>query len=204
MIKDEFLKTVSSYTATPGEKDILWKEIETRYAEKSRHYHTLTHIESLMLELIPVKGSFTSWPVVVFATVYHDIIYKASKSNNEEKSADFAEERLRCIAVPPELIDRCRDFIIATKRHEPFDSEIDLFTDADLSILGSDSTTYQSYTRQIRKEYSIYPDVLYKPGRKKVLLHFLDMPFIYKTEFFRDKYEDKARRNLEEELDEVS
>jgi predicted metal-dependent HD superfamily phosphohydrolase len=39
--------------------------------------------------------------------------------------------------------------------------------DADLSILGKDLDTYLAYTKMIRKEYSIYPDFLYKPGRKK-------------------------------------
>jgi predicted metal-dependent HD superfamily phosphohydrolase len=89
---------------------------------------------------------------------------------------------------------------MATKRHEPSDDEIDLFTDADLSILGSSPDVYQLYSQQVRQEYSIYPDLLYKAGRKKMLLHFLEMEHIYKTSFFRNKYETTARRNLENEL----
>jgi len=201
MIKEEFVNAVNSYAAIPGNETILWEEIETRYAEKSRHYHTMAHIENLILELIPVKASFSQWHVVVFAVAYHDIIYKPSRTNNEEKSAEFAAERLKSIDVPSELIARCRDFIIATKRHDPVDNEIDLFTDADLSILGSDSNMYQSYAKQVRKEYSVYPDLLYKAGRKKMLLHFLGMPHIYKSPLFRDKYEATARWNLKNELD---
>lgn len=56
---------------------------------------------------------------------------------------------------------------------------------------------------QVRKEYSIYPDLLYKPGRKKVLQHFLQMERIFKTQVFYDKYETQSRRNLEKELNQL-
>lgn len=72
--------------------------------------------------------------------------------------------------------------------------------DADLSILGKSSQVYLEYTKQIRKEYSIYPHFLYKPGRKKALEHFLALESIFKTEYFKKKYEIRARENIEFEL----
>jgi predicted metal-dependent HD superfamily phosphohydrolase len=56
------------------------------------------------------------------------------------------------------------------------------------------------YFEQIRKEYRIYPDFLYKPGRAKALEHFLENKFIFQTEEFRKLYEEKARRNIEKEI----
>ncbi|HMG92077.1 MAG TPA: hypothetical protein VK589_18600 [Chryseolinea sp.] len=200
MIRDEFFDAVNNYSSTGDNTLKLWKEIEEQYSHASRHYHNMLHLENLISELLPVRARFTNWNVVVFAVVYHDIVYKASKSNNEEKSAELAAKRLHGIVVPEEALARCREFILATKRHEQVDDEIDLFTDADLSILGSSSADYRIYANQIRKEYSIYPDFLYNPGRKKVLLHFLEMQTIFKTSFFMDKYESSARRNLENEL----
>jgi predicted metal-dependent HD superfamily phosphohydrolase len=200
MIRNEFFNAVNSYALSPDTTSKLWQEIERQYSEPSRHYHTMVHLQNLISELLPVQSRFKNWNVVVFAVVYHDVIYKASKSNNEEKSADLAVERLSRFAVPEESIVRCKEFILATKKHQQVDDEIDLFTDADLSILGSSTESYRMYTNQIRKEYSIYPDLLYKPGRKKVLLHFLGMQNIFKSEFFRYKYESSARRNLENEL----
>ena len=200
MIRDEFFNAVSNYSSPGDNTSKLWKEIEEQYSESSRHYHNLLHLENLVSELFPVREKFTDWNVVVFAVVYHDIVYKASKSNNEEKSADFAVKRLNGIEVPEESVGRCRKFILATKRHEQVDDEIDLFTDADLAVLGRSPDDYRIYANQVRKEYSIYPDFLYNPGRKKVLLHFLEMQSIFKTSFFRDKYEASARRNLENEL----
>ncbi|MDI3322235.1 hypothetical protein [Pinibacter soli] len=48
-------------------------------------------------------------------------------------------------------------------------------------------------------EYAIYPDLIYKPGRKQVLLHFLEMKRIFKTKEFYEKYETAARENLKKE-----
>jgi len=200
MIRNEFFNAVNTYGSSPDTTSKLWQEIERQYSDPSRHYHTLLHLQNLISELQPVQSTFKTWNVVVFAVVYHDIIYKVSKSNNEEKSAELAVKRLGEIAVPEDSVDRCKKFILATKRHQQVDDEIDLFTDADLAILGSSPDSYRTYTNQIRKEYSIYPDLLYKPGRKKVLLHFLGMQTIYKTSFFIEKYEEQARRNLENEL----
>ncbi len=78
--------------------------------------------------------------------------------------------------------------------------DINYLLDADLSVLGKDRETYLVYTQMIRKEYSIYPDFLYKPGRKKVLRHFLELENIFKTEYFRDQYETQAKENIETEL----
>ena len=90
---------------------------------------------------------------------------------------------------------------MATKLHGlNTDSDTNYFMDADLAILGADDDLYNLYTRQIRKEYKFYPDLLYKPGRRKVLQHFLQMDSIYKTSYFKDKYEWQARKNIKREL----
>jgi predicted metal-dependent HD superfamily phosphohydrolase len=91
---------------------------------------------------------------------------------------------------------------MATKGHTfSDDPDTNLFTDADLSVLGKPWPTYEAYFKNVRKEYAIYPDFLYKPGRKKVLQHFLTMPRIFKTEYFYDAYESNARENITRELE---
>ena len=91
--------------------------------------------------------------------------------------------------------------ILATKSHDKHAlQDINYLTDADLAILGSEHNTYIHYTNQIRKEYSIFPDILYKKGRKKVLEHFLNMEYIYKTDYFHNQYHDQCISNLKNEL----
>ncbi len=81
------------------------------------------------------------------------------------------------------------------------ESDTNFFIDADLAILGASEDVYREYSKRIRREYNFYPDVIYMPGRKKVLKRFLDMSTIFKTTYFQEKYEEKAKMNLKLELE---
>ena len=129
-------------------------------------------------------------------------MYDTLKSNNEEKSAALAERRMGDLEVSEEIVARVVEMILATKTHVVSENQdINYFTDADLSILGKDWEVYNQYAKQVRSEYAIYSDLLYNPGRKKVLKHFLAMNQIYKTDYFTQKYEEQARLNLSRELE---
>ncbi len=137
----------------------------------------------------------------MFSVAYHDIIYNTLKNNNEEKSAQFAEERLTRLSIQSNRVQNCYNQILATKGHFLSESsDTNYFTDADLAILGAAPETYQQYVSAIRKEYSFYPDFIYKKGRQKLLQHFIRMSFIYKTDHFRNKYEIQAKKNIQDEL----
>lgn len=200
IIKQYFFNAVKGYSNDNGLAEKLWNELEEKYSAKTRHYHTLAHLDDILSQLIPLRDSFENWSIVIFAVAYHDAIYNPLRSDNEEKSALLAIDRLRSIGVPEEHARKCEQLILATKKHEAADDETNLFTDADLSILGSDPATYDRYLKNIRKEYSIYPDLVYKPGRKKVVLHFLNMDRIFKTKEFFNPLETQARKNLNAEL----
>jgi predicted metal-dependent HD superfamily phosphohydrolase len=203
MFQKYFLTSVANYASNELAL-ALWRKIEKHYGESNRHYHTLTHLDNLVQQLEPHQHQFDTWDTIIFAIAYHDVIYNSLKSNNEEKSAVFAEKALRTTTFPETEIERCKKLIQATKKHEPVDHQTNLFTDADLSILGAPNEVYQNYMRQIRKEYKLYPDMLYNPGRRKVLEHFLSMKSIYKTNIFHEQYEAQARINIESELTELS
>lgn len=179
----------------------LWNEIETKYTEKGRYYHNLLHLDNMFQELEAVKDRISRFTPVAFAVFYHDVIYDATSKSNEEKSALTAQKRLAELGLPQEEIKIVSDQILATKSHQESENmDINYLLDADLSVLGKDRETYLVYTQMIRKEYSIYPDFLYKPGRKKVLKHFLELENIFKTEYFRHQYETQAKENIETEL----
>lgn len=200
-LKDQFEQLCLAITKDAALVNTLWKEIETKYAEKGRHYHNLLHLENMFKELESVKGNISDFTTVSFSVFYHDIIYNASSKSNEEKSALKATERLTELRLHQNDITFISDQILATKHHQKSENEdTNYLLDADLSILGKDLDTYLAYTRMIRKEYSIYPDLLYKPGRKKVLKHFLELENIFKTHYFKNKYESQARSNIAAEI----
>ncbi len=201
MLTATFIHLVQSNSTNVLLADTYWKEIEKCYSEKGRHYHTLTHLQKMIEQLYEVKNEISDWETILFALYYHDIIYKSTKSNNEEKSAALAVQRLQHIGYPSDRTDRCSRHIIATKTHViSNDHDTNLLTDADLSVLGQPWNIYEDYCHKVRKEYNIYPDFLYKPGRKKVIHHFLGMEKIFKTPTFSIRYEKQAKENLQKEL----
>ena len=201
MLKETFIELLKNYTDDNRLINVLWTEIEKNHSSKKRHYHTLQHLENLLSQLTNVKGEIKNWETILFTLYYHDLIYNATKSDNEEKSAELAEKRMKEISVSSDIIEQCKKQILATKsHHKSIDSDTNYFTDADLSILGSGWDTYQLYCKNVRKEYAIYPAFIYNPGRKKVLNHFLSMDRIFKTDFFYYKFETQAKQNLQREL----
>ncbi len=201
MLQNTFTEHAQKYTDDTDSIVSIWNEIEKNHTHPKRYYHTLKHLEHLIEQLTLVKDNIEVWDGVLFALYFHDIIYSVTKHKNEEMSSELAAKKLAQLKVPVEIIKKTRRIITATKKHEPnTDNDVNYFTDADLSILGTEPETYKAYCDQIRKEYAIYPDLVYKPGRKKVVQHFLDMEKIFKTEYFEEKYEEQARVNLNEEL----
>ena len=205
MLKETYIDLLTKYSNNSNLINELWSEIEASYSNKKRHYHTLQHLDNLLLQLVPLKSEIKNWDTILFSLYYHDIIYNSLKSDNEEKSAEVAASRMKQVSVPASIIKNCKEQILATKKHlDNSDTDTNYFTDADLSILGQDWNTYSEYYRNVRKEYSIYPDLIYNPGRKKVLKHFLDMERIFKTEYFYSKFEQQAKINIQMELKSLS
>lgn len=200
-LKERYFRICFNYTKNETLIENLWHEIEKKYSEKGRHYHNLNHLENMFSELKPVKDKILNFNNVSFSVFYHDVIYDATSKMNEEKSAEFAKSRLQKLGLNEIDLAEISEQILATKSHQKsYKTDINYLLDADLSVLGKDTQTYLDYIKQIRKEYSIYPDFLYNPGRKKVLKHFLDLENIFKTEDFRNKYESQAKENIEFEL----
>lgn len=201
-MQDVFKPLLGGFTSDQKVIDGLWDEIVSCYGEHGRHYHNMLHLMNLYGELENVRADVKQWDVMMFALLYHDIVYNTLRKDNEERSAELARKRLLSLGVDDKRINQCCTMILATKGHTvSHDNDINLFTDADLSVLGKDASLYLAYAAQVRKEYSVYPSLIYNPGRKKVLKHFLSMERIFKTPHFYSRYEEQARRNLLNELE---
>jgi predicted metal-dependent HD superfamily phosphohydrolase len=201
VLKDTYIRLLKNYTDNTPLINELWLEIEKKHSNKKRHYHTLDHLDNLLKQLIEVKNELQNWETILFTLYYHDIIYNSLKPDNEEKSAELSEKRMRQISVSNDVIKLCKEQILATKSHvKSIENDTNYFIDADLSVLGQAWETYSHYYKNVRKEYSIYPDFIYNSGRKKVLNHFLSMDKIFKTVYFSNKFEIQAKQNIQEEI----
>jgi len=198
-LKDKFVNMLLEIGFEASKIDALWQDLVKAYSGKSRYYHNLTHLEEMIVQYEKYQSELTFQVEVLYAIFYHDYIYKATSKENELKSAEFA------ISILPEIAKinavLVFDMIVATKLHEHNNVEdTNWLIDFDLKILSKEWKEYEVYFKQIRKEYKIYPDLLYNPGRKKALQHFLENEFIYQTVTFRTKFEKQARENILKEI----
>ncbi len=201
-LRSAFHDMLYRYAVTAHEAHVLWREVVIAYGTDDRHYHTLQHLEDIQSSMNEVWPQLDDPDAVLLAIVYHDIIFQATCCDNEERSAELMRARLTLhVGLPAPRMDRAANHILATKAHVHNPApDTDLFTDADLSILGASADRYAAYAHEVRREFQIYPDLFYRPGRRKVLKHFLDMPQIFKTAYFRERFEEQARINLNAEL----
>ena len=203
-LKTEWLNVMSQCTEDNVVIDAFWKELEAHYKHKSRHYHNFVHIYNMLIQLDEFETEISDLQALKFAIWYHDVIYKSTKKDNEEKSAEFAKTRLKSFNFEEKRIEIIRNHIISTKKHELISTETNdnaILLDLDLSILGTDWDTYKIYIQNIRKEYAIYPNFMYKKGRKKVLQHFLERDALFFTEKYKTNFEQQARENLKREIE---
>lgn len=178
------------------------QRLMTAYQSPSRHYHTLQHIETLLQRLAGTELQDRS--VVELAVWYHDAVYNALRSDNEARSAAEALAFLQGSLLEPARQQRVAYLIERTADHTqplpPDDTDLLYFLDADLSILGASSEVYAAYARQIRREYRRVPNLLYRPGRRKVLEKMLSAPALFRTPTMHAELDAAARRNLAAEL----
>ncbi|MDX5448388.1 MAG: hypothetical protein LPK47_08420 [Bacteroidota bacterium] len=142
--------------------------------------------------------------LLIFAIFFHDLVLEPGRRDNEERSADLADKVLSQLGISVPHRDRIRSMILSTKDHDPGDDDlVALFCDLDLSILGVDPGTYLRYAQNVRKEYSLVPERIYRKERAKVIRSFLNRKRIFYSEYFRS-LEGSARINLQEELDRIT
>ncbi len=192
------------YSSDEQYLQFVWEKVLKQHSAKNRHYHNLNHIWSMINQSNEFEKDLNDKDLIDFSIWFHDIIYKSTKKNNEEESAKFALEVLTKLSFDTDKRQKVYNFILSTKKHQVLDrTNLDnsYLLDFDLSILGKPWVVYEKYIQQIRREYKIYPDILYKPGRKKVLHSFLERETLYFTEKYQSLFEVTARENLSREIE---
>jgi predicted metal-dependent HD superfamily phosphohydrolase len=168
------------------------------YAAPNRHYHNLAHVEDCLDKLARVDDlSAAEREILTEAIWWHDAVYDPTRSDNEELSAQLAEQH-----VAPHLRQQVGRLIRLTQTHqvEPADRLGAILISIDLSILAAEPSRYDAYAAAIRKEYAHVPDNAYRAGRTEVLRRFAARRVIFPDAAFARACEQKARDNLAREL----
>ena len=199
-LKRTYLEILSPYGAPSERLDSCWQEVVSAYADPRRHYHTMEHLVNFSRHLDSCRDKLVDFEAAFLAMIYHDVVYFMPDGTNEEKSAAFGDRDLALLGYPTAKMARCHDLIMATKTHAGGeDDDINYFVDADMAILGADDATYRRYVANIRKEYGDTPQ--FDRGRQRVLRYFLDMDRLFKTDWFYERFEVQARKNIAAEID---
>ena len=171
------------------------------WARWPRAYHDTHHLQACLKHQqqlqIEQPDALDAPDTVALALWFHDAIYWPWKSNNEERSAQWASRFLNAQEFPAQQVLAVHQHILDT-RHRPgvLTGDARWVVDIDLGILGQPETIYRQFERAVRKEYSFVPLSQYVAGRSAVLQGFLDRDRIYETDHFAQRLETQARANL--------
>jgi predicted metal-dependent HD superfamily phosphohydrolase len=178
-----------------------FNEIVSHYSEPHRFYHTLSHVNHCLEQLIPIKPSLYIPEAAELAIWFHDIVYIIGNNDNEEKSAQFAKIFCQKNISTQAFAHQVESHILATKHtyvSENTDSQY--VADIDIVILGQPADIFSKYESQIYQEYSsIYSLSDYQKGRINFLKTLLTRP-IYSTDYFKNKYEQSAKINIQKSI----
>jgi predicted metal-dependent HD superfamily phosphohydrolase len=181
--------------------DTAFAKVVWRYDKPHRHYHTLTHVSSVLDvidELEPRNGSPSPTRM---AGWLHDVIYNPFRYDNEANSADYSRKLFGDLGLTGVVLYETARLIELTAGHKVADGDRAgaILADADLSILGAAPDIYDGYARAVRAEYSIVTEELFRTARADVLDGFLARPRLYYTDTMYERLEAAARANLTRE-----
>ncbi|WP_418132605.1 N-methyl-D-aspartate receptor NMDAR2C subunit [Variovorax sp. 375MFSha3.1] len=181
--------------------DALCDELQRRYAESQRHYHTMQHLGECLAWFEREKALAEHPGEVALALWFHDAIYDVHAHDNEARSADWARQALLEAGAAADAAERVHALVMAT-RHDavPQGRDAELLIDIDLSILGAERARFDEYERQVQAEYAFVPDEVRLPRRRAILQRFLDRDAIYATPRMHEQLEARARANLQRSI----
>ena len=177
--------------------EALCIELQRRYSEPQRHYHTLQHLGECLTWFEREQALAERPGEVALALWFHDAIYDVHAHDNEARSAEWARSAMLASGPQAEAAERVHALVMAT-RHDavPEGCDAELLIDIDLSILGAERERFDEYERQVHAEYAFVPDAVRLPRRRAILQRFLAREAIYATPRMHALLEARARANL--------
>ena len=185
-----------------GDGDAIFIALDHKYREPHRAYHTAAHIRHCLTEFRQVRDMPRDPDAIELALWFHDAIYVPLRKDNECRSAEFAREKLSVVgAVPSHIIERACTLIMATQHVvalSPRDPDAIMMADIDLTPLGAHPEAFDGNSRRLRREFGMGDNKGSLQKQAWFLVKMLkEKQSIYGTDFFYEKYEKQARKNIE-------
>jgi predicted metal-dependent HD superfamily phosphohydrolase len=182
------------------ERDDLREALLAAYGDPSRGYHDTRHLAEVLARIAELATTTAfDRDAVVLAAWFHDAVYDG-QPDAEERSAQWALGA--DVPTAPEVARLVR----LTEHHRPADDDINgcVLSDADLAILAAPAERYAEYATAVREEYAHVPEPDFRAGRAAILRQLLALPRLFATQTGHDRWEARARRNVEREIAELT
>ena len=182
-------------------QSVLFEDVTARYREPHRHYHILQHLDECFAHLSEVRELAEHPAEVELALWFHDAIYEVKRSDNEERSAQWARASALAAGVPAAAAERVfrADHVHAPRgracghrrrgidRHRSFHP-------------GRLSRPLRRVRASDPRRVCMGARLRLRRKRAEVLGEFLARSSIFCTPAFIGRYEQSARANIQRSL----
>lgn len=187
---------------SPGGAEV-YAQLARLLGASYRRYHTIDHIQDCLRRLDRVAAHLNDPDAVELALWFHDAIYEMDSGTNEQRSAELFERLAK--GADPAFRRRVCALIMAT-RHVGGERDNDrrYIVDIDLAGFGASWDEFMRNGVLLREESPRKTDAQYHSAQVSFLQRLQRRRRFFATEYFRDRYEARARANLRRLLDDLA
>jgi predicted metal-dependent HD superfamily phosphohydrolase len=211
MVLSDRWRSLTVAIGASGDAAGAFADLDRRYREPGRYYHTWDHVTDCLARLDAAPGLCDRPEAVELALWFHDAVYDPRAGDNEARSAELLRESAARLGVDAGLAAASAALVLATAhlaeagaalgQESPASAhDAAAIRDLDLAILGAPPARFDAYEAAVRREYGFLSEAEWRAGRARVLRAFLDRPRIFLTGEFHARLERPARANLEDGL----
>lgn len=198
-----------------------WTTIRDSYSTHWRYYFNLNHIYQILekfdqfydTEIYPEESKI----FIELAIWFHRIVFIPQiidSTHNVKESYNILKqfvEETQYNVVTSEQLSFLQSLVLSVNRHrqtEVYDNKEQdslnkFFLDIILSFLGFENEIYKRFASLVKKEYLWVEKSEFKLKRRIILQRLLDRERIFITNEIYNKFEEQARQNLQNEVDET-
>jgi predicted metal-dependent HD superfamily phosphohydrolase len=183
------------------------------YGHSSRKYHTFAHLEHCYQEydnyLYDVRKQRSL--AVDLSIPCHDLIYDPFSTTNEDDSRNLIKYIFKVFGVSETLIKQVDGIIWVTSTYaddypicsDTLSLDQQLMHDLDLSGFGLSWREFWKQSELVNQEFSMVPSDEFRTKRLAFLRKLSQRDYLFRTDYFREKYETRAKENINKYIEEL-
>ncbi|KAI6170030.1 hypothetical protein M3Y98_01197000 [Aphelenchoides besseyi] len=192
-----------------NKREKWWSLINERYS--TREFHGFLHLSQMMKLFDEHKEELKDRYAVAFAIFFKNLAFDPAKGLDAEENVNlmkqFASEATLnqenyIISLLEDSANNCTEAHLSKDSYGEMD--VHFLIDFDTAWMADSPDEYRKHCEAVRRESANLSDDEYRTERLKLLRLFLQVPNIFATKTFRDRYESAARKNIEKEIKRLS